>query len=353
MANVYQDRSRRKKDGSPKWVLDLRSEGRGRIWSETARSKAEAIVEIGKLLEPPKEGEPGSPGEMRFADMVEHHYWDAALVEKSSSTQVADRSRARVVMPFFGEIPIRSIDRATMKTFIAQEAKAGKAPATINRERMFVSAVLSEAVDLGFLDKNPLLGMPQLREDNDATRWFTGEEMRRIIDGARGLHRILILVAVHTGCRLGEVLGLRWWHIDLEARTIQIVKAKDHQSRILHMNDDVMRIFSVMPRGGANDRIFKITPSAVSHGMTRLLRRLAIPEASFKALRHTFGTRGGLAGLASKDLQEMLGHASARMTKRYRHVTPTLRQAMNEIHAVSRGAEFLSAEQKLPFKDAK
>lgn len=350
VAGVYQDKKRRNPDGSLKWVLDLRTRKRGREYTE-AKSRDEALKMLGARLAE-LDNERGATGALTFMEFTENDYLPDASIQNSATTNVADRSRARVVMPFFGPLPLVSIDRAVMKRYIAKRAGDGLAPATINRERMFVSAVLSAAVDLERIPKNPLRGMPQLREDNDATRWFTGEEMRRIIDGARGLHRVIILIAVHAGCRLGEVVGLRWWHVDLEARTIQIAKAKDHQSRILHMNDEVVRIFSLMPRGRSNDRIFTITASAVSHAMTRLMRRLGIEEASFRTLRHTFGTRGGLAGLPTKDLQELLGHATARMTKRYRHVTPALRQAMNEIHAVSRGTEILSAEQKLPFKEA-
>ena len=352
MANVYQDKKRRNPDGSAKWVMDLRSVRKGREYTE-AKTRDEALVLLGARLAPLKSGVDGKPGVMMFDSFVEEEYW-AQVAAHKPSTIVRDRSRARQVLPFFGRTPLAKVDRASMKRFVAQQVAAGKAPATINRERMFVSAVLTQAVELEYLEKNPLIGLATLAEDNDATRWLAIEETQRVFDAAKGEKRKVALISLHAGLRLGEILALRRWHVDLEARVLQVITAKGHCSRIVPLDSTLMQLFDAMRDRLPDSRFFSITAGRVSHWFGALLKKLGIVEASFKTLRHTFATRARQAGVDRSDVQDLLGHSTERMTKRYDHAgLSPLRAAIDRMEAVSRGAENVSATLKLPFKDAK
>ncbi|HYF53476.1 MAG TPA: hypothetical protein VEA41_04395 [Salinarimonas sp.] len=110
----------------------------------------------------------------------------------------------RAITP--GEIQ-RYVDQRVGKKSV--RTKRPIAPATTNRELMFVSGAPSEAEQRGCIDQNPARRVSQLPEHNDRVRWLTSEEEKSVLGKAPVYLRPIILTALHSGMRQGEITPKR------------------------------------------------------------------------------------------------------------------------------------------------
>ena len=146
-------------------------------------------------------------------------------------------------------------------------------------------------------------------------------------DRVRGKHlRPIVTLALHTGMRKGEILGLLWSQVDLDNRTIHIHNAKSrHGERGIPMNQAVQDLLFDLAQKRTSDFVF---PSARTPGKPirdhkmgfwRAVELAGIPHIRFHDLRHTFATRLVRAGADLITVQHLLGHANITMTARYAH----------------------------------
>ena len=142
--------------------------------------------------------------------------------------------------------------------------------------------------------------------------------------------RELVVFALHSGMRLGEILSLTWSAVDLFRRTVTVFRSKNGERRTVPLNQTVMALLTEK----AKVRHLKSTLVFPSHAGTPLdpnhLRRALRPamvkagivDCHFHDLRHTFATRLVQSGVALYKVQRLLGHKSTIMTQRYAHHYP-------------------------------
>jgi len=135
-----------------------------------------------------------------------------------------DEERARPLKEFFAGKRLRDITPMLIEQFKQQGMKTDtlhkrkRSPATINRELQVLSKVFSMAYDNGLVETNPMQRVHKLREAPARERYLTDEEEKRLfaVLVGRRAHIRPIVVALQTGMRQGEILGLRWEHIDFD-----------------------------------------------------------------------------------------------------------------------------------------
>src|SRR5262249_44549841 len=150
------------------------------------------------------------------------------------------------------------------------------------------------------------------------------DEAERLIAGATGEWRTMIFVAMRTGMRKGELLGLRWEDVDLSAGRINVRQnyvdgvfglPKSGKSREIPMGDDVIdalrahrheRGSLVFCNAGGN----VLTGARLSWPLKRALKRAGLREIGWHVLRHTFASHLAMKGVPLKVIQELLGHGS-------------------------------------------
>jgi integrase len=141
----------------------------------------------------------------------------------------------------------------------------------------------------------------------------------------------LVLVALNTGLRRGEMLQLRWRDVDL-ARNVLTVRgegAKTGQTRHVPLNTEVAQVLTNWkPTAPEADR-FVFSSNGVTTPLTeaRKARAGAIAKAKIRSfrchdLRHTFGSKLVMAGVDLNTVRELLGHRKISMTLRYAHLAP-------------------------------
>lgn len=203
------------------------------------------------------------------------------------------------------------------------------APSTAVREMAILSHVLEVAMrDWGMpLAKNvvKLVRRPVIR--NERSRRLTGDEEQRLLDGCDGgkisFFRTLIIVAIETGMRRGEILGLRWSDISHNRRVITLMMTKNGSGREVPLSQ---RAFDALTewkaRAGVDELlVFPMAAGSLEQVWRRLLKRVEIKGLRFHDLRHEGVSRLFERGLNMIEVSSISGHKELRMLKRYTHLS--------------------------------
>jgi len=227
--------------------------------------------------------------------------------------------------------------------YVACRRKQGNCrPATRNRE----IATLSKAFNLARLwrwtKENSCQLVKREKEDNEIGRCITMDEEVRILDAAKGFLRgqfpEMIILALNTGMRLGEIPQLDWSQIDLFGRLINTVNEKTDKPKTVVMNETVTVLFKEKAKtGNMNGYVFasangtRFDGSNLRRAWHSVMRKAKITgRLRFHDMRHTVGTRLTRAGCDIFTVASVLDHSQLSTTKRYaRHSVESLRRAVN------------------------
>ena len=198
-------------------------------------------------------------------------------------------------------------------------------PATVVRELGW----LQHAIDIACSDwgqnlpnGNPAREVRRPKVDNRRERRLQTGEWEKLLDAVHDtrtpLMRPLLRLALATGMRRGELLGMQWQHIDLERYTVFLPKTKNGRTRTVPLSPDAMRVLEALPRNG--ERCFPLTGNSVRLAFERLRRRASIEDLTFHDIRHEAISRFVESGLSLAQVQMISGHRDLRMLLRYTHL---------------------------------
>lgn len=251
---------------------------------------------------------------------------------------------AKNLTAFFGGRTLSEITPKLIAEYKALRYTAGLKPASINRELASLKKAFNLAVrEWEWCRENPVSKVSMERENNKRDRWLSVEEEPRLLQGcAPWLHQ-LVIFALHTGMRMGEILELTWRGVDVSRRTVMVVRSKNGERRTLPVNETVLSVLKQKSkvRSLRTDVVFcshVFTPMESGHlrrAFRLALRKAQIDDFHFHDLRHTFATRLVQAGVDLYKVQRLLGHKSPIMTQRYAHHYPeSLRDGVETLDRV-------------------
>jgi integrase len=233
--------------------------------------------------------------------------------------------------------------RLARLTMVSPKTRKRLEPATVNRELQVLRGMLRMAAseDCGYLEKAPTVKME--KEPEGRLRFLTEDEAVRLLEECRKsaehpistnrsprLHA-LVVVALHTGMRRGELCGLVWNRVDFSRGVIQLEKTKAGRRREIPMNRAVYDALSALDKAG--ERVF---PSTYRTAFDHAVERAKIHDFTFHGLRHTFASWLTMKARPLKEVSELLGHSSVKMTERYAHLAPErLRDAVSVLDEFS------------------
>jgi len=203
-----------------------------------------------------------------------------------------------------------------------------RADATVNRAMACLRHIFTKAVEWDMIERNLFEKGKSLllKENNRRIRYLAEEEIERLLKECRPkkhLYRIVVC-ALNTGMRRGEILSLKWSQI--RNGFIYLEKTKTKERREIPINDTLAQIFKEIRReqGLTSEYVFtyaKRSISKVDRSFRGALRRAGIEDFKFHDLRHTFASHVLMRGGTLKDVQELLGHKTMTMTLRYAHLS--------------------------------
>ncbi len=203
-------------------------------------------------------------------------------------------------------------------------------PATVNRELSCLKHMYTMAVNWGDSLDNPIRQVKKLPENNRRTNTYSEADLKSLLENLDKSTRVVVVFAVHTGMRRGDILDLRWQDVDLEQGMIFVRTSKNSDPRRLPMSETVREILSVIPHD--SEYVFSLKDTASrSYVLRRIFDRgrdmAHLRHLRFHDLRHTFATTLANADTNLLVLQELSGHRSVGMTQRYTHLSTNMRQS--------------------------
>ncbi len=296
-----------RKDSSSIWMIDPRD---GKKRSTRTDVVEQAVALISKLKTEVFETEhfPARAVANKRATLDEAV--EQFLAERAHKASIDDdRQRLTRAVEHFGDQPLVEIARVDVIDFLTG---LGLAPATRNRYRAALHSCWALAVKNRLANENPVAEVELLPEDNERDRIATQDELDRLIEGADPELRSAIVIAVWSGMRLGEIVGIEPGWIDREGRVIRIPQAstKARTARTVPMAAAVVEAL-------AEFEGFKSTNGNISGRFARLTERLGIPDLRFHDLRHTACTRMRRAGVDVMTMATISGHKTLEQLRRY------------------------------------
>jgi integrase len=198
------------------------------------------------------------------------------------------------------------------------------------------------AYDNGLVETNPMRRVHKLREAPARERYLTSEEEKRlfaVLVGRRAHLRPIVVVALQTGMRQGEILGLKWEHLDFDRKSIYVAHTKTGRPRRLPMSKPVeVELRSLKQDAEPDEHVFSYARTGLKlttfrHAWEGACKQARISELRFHDLRHTFATRLRAKGVHEMDIMTLLGHTTLQMTSRYTHAMPeNLRTAVDSLN---------------------
>ena len=308
---------------------------------------------------------------MKLSDFVELEWKpNAQLALKKSSVRYYGFQLDRYVVPALGPTQLCDLTRARIEACLSDLRRKGHASATVRGVRATLSTVLQVAVERGHLDKNPVHGI-RLRETEarKERRFYSPPQVRMLLAVLPEPCRTIVLLAVLTGLRIGEILALRWKRVDLLRGTLEVAETfsegefgtpKTRSSRRSIPISSILRQaleehHKRSPRNQGEDLLFstpKGTPMSPKNLYNRQLApgcdRIQQPRVSWHSFRHTHATLLAEVGESLETAQALLGHSDLETTlNTYMHAIPdSQRRAVERV-----GDMFADLTQGVLFSD--
>jgi len=249
--------------------------------------------------------------------------------------------RLKVLLPYFADVPIGSITKATVRDYRNWRLCAKTlTETTLNRDIECLRHMLFWAVDEGLLLANPLSRLRLSRERKRKRPVLSLEEEDRLLAAAAPHLRHLIITALDAGMRRGELLTERWEDVDFARRLIVVSHSKtpEGESREIPMTARVFSLLWDMREDEGLLFTFKNKPiHSIKTAWRNALRRAGIRRLRFHDLRHTFNSRLVECGVIREVRMSLMGHSLGDDPQAtYTHVElPLMREAIRKLETWS------------------
>jgi integrase len=234
--------------------------------------------------------------------------------------------RLQHVLPFFGSMRLAKIDKASVRRYRQQRHAASEITvATANRDVAVLRRLLYFAVEEGFIGANPLARMRMERERRTKRPVLSVREEQLLVAAAPLHVRQIVLCALDTGMRRGEILAQRWEDIDPDNKLLYVSHSKtpEGEMREIPLTGRLYAMLVGLRKAWEEEQektkeepnmvIFTFANEPLKNIKTAWkasLRRSKIRHFRFHDLRHTANTRLMLAGVMQEVRRELIGHSS-------------------------------------------
>ena len=250
-----------------------------------------------------------------FREFVEK-YWklDGSRLKARGLRGVLERFKDA-----FGGKRLAEISSAEVQGYY-NETENRTTVATANRQANFLSAIFSRAKEWGDLSgDNPVKKVRRGREENRRLRFLSEDEIVSLLSASSLRLRPVIVCALLTGMRRGEILNLYWENVSIEHATIYILQSKSGKLRELPIARTLRDVLIALgPK--TTGPVFEIPEITMRVHFQKALMTAEILNFRFHDLRHTFASHFIMKTGDLPALQKLLGHSTPEMTQRYAHL---------------------------------
>lgn len=321
-------RIRKTKNGIEKFDIWINQSGKRKYKVVlNARTKEEALLALESERMKVLANEYGLkyvPQVVKFPHLVEQYLENYAKINNRAWKR--DRDCMKNMEVFFGDCCLKDITPYQIEKYKAYRMRQGVKPNTVNRELSVLKRAFSLAIDWNMAQENPVRKVKFFRQPEPKERILSEEEEKRLIYASSEHLKPIIIAALNTGMRLGEILSLEWNQINLGKREIEVIKTKSGKNRVIPINDALFEMFSILKR--EDDFVFLyLDPKtneprpikSIKRSFSNACKKAGIEAFTFHDTRHTFASRLVERGVDLITVKELLGHSSVKTTERYTH----------------------------------
>jgi len=281
--------------------------------------------------------------ERTFKEMMDRYMAEYSTPKKASSER--DRSSLTHLLPFFGSYTLSDITPRLINEYKTTRRVHGASPCTVNRELALMKHAFSLALkEWEWVRYNPVKMISMEKESPPRDRWLTFEEEERLLSVSSSWLKQMILFAVETGCRRGEMLSLGWKSVDLFRKVVIIFGNKTGEKRSIPLTQRALEALRDMQRETVRsikeDLVFSHPPEqrvnihTLRFAFEEALKKAKIENFRWHDLRHTFASRLAQAGVDPYAIQRLMGHKTFTTTQRYaHHYVESLREGIGALEA--------------------
>lgn len=258
-----------------------------------------------------------------LADFVDSLYRPWAITNKRSFAQ-SDAVYLKPILESFGQYHLHEITIFQIEPYKRKRIETPtihgrkRKPASVNREIECLCRILSYAVECGILAASPAKHLRKLREDNERYRYLTRNEEHDLMTAlaqAPLYLQVMVILAIETGMRRGELLDLDWAQVDFNSQTVYVKRTKSGKPRVIPLSDRAIAALGRLAK--TSGPVFGRVCFKRSWGTA--LKRAEIKDFRFHDLRHTAATRWAERGADVFTIAALLGHRCIQTTMRYAH----------------------------------
>lgn len=318
-----------------KWQAKIRRDGypaKSKTFSKHADAEAWARIQESEM----DRGvwrDRSSAESLTFYKLLEQYIKD--VVPHKRGAEVEELRIKALMRDDLAKYKLAALNPVVVSDWRDRRMESGCAGSTVSRELTVVSAVLNWArKELMIQIENPVPLIRRPPSPASRTRRFEKGEEKKLMkaledhpaegekkyrEGTRNPWiKPLVLFAIETAMRRGELLSLRWSNVDLVKRTAFLQKTKNGESRMVPLSSRAVAVLEALPRS-IDGRVFLITADALKKAWVRACERAGLEDFHFHDLRHEATSR-----LAERlpnliELAAVTGHKDLKMLKRYYH----------------------------------
>ncbi len=301
-------------------------------------------------------------GPFSFSELAERYHIFAAsqksyYIKKIIISQLSDE---------FGSLDLSEFASSLVESYMFEGLDQGLKPATVNRRLACLKHMFRKAFECGVCSEQKLRQVRQvkfLKENNQRVRYLELEECQALIQVCDKYPRLrhlkpIIITALNTGMRRGEILSLKWEQIDLKNGLIKIDDKLDGEKRQIPVNEALTETLSEMRGRADSPHVFVDSLGKpfkhIREAFASACRRTGLKDFRFQDLRHTFACHLVKAGIEIATVSKLMGHKSMAMTLRYSSLAPDhMKAAVNTLNILTRHKTPVFANESTGYQRAK
>lgn len=219
---------------------------------------------------------------------------------------------------------ITTVDIEDWKTKEGKKLKV----ASINRYLMFLKHLLKVAVERKKINENPAKPVKILKGETKRLRYLMPDEIRNLLAKLPEDFRRLVVLALHTGARKGELLNLKWVDVDFRNGIISFKDTKNNERREIPTDETATIALRELEQRKKGPYVFynrhgrRLNSTEIFRVLDGALKEAGISDFRFHDLRHCFASFLVMAGVNIMVIKEYLGHKQISQTLRYAQLAP-------------------------------
>ncbi len=248
----------------------------------------------------------------------------------------------------FGSLDLSEFTTSIVESYRTGGLDEGLKPATVNRRLACLKHMFRKAYEWGDCSEEKLKQVRQvkfLRENNQRVRYLETSECQALIQVCGKYPRLrhlkpIIVTALNTGMRRGEILSLKWEQIDFRKGLIVLNDNMDGEKRQIPINEALSETLREIVRRIDSPYVFVDAAGRpykhIREAFASACRRSGINDFRFQDLRHTFASHLVKAGIEITTVSKLMGHKSMAMTLRYSPLAPDhMKAAVNTLNILT------------------